>query len=204
MLNVTSRSILINTFCIVSIFNPRWKKLSFLMTEFSLMIIFVSIFLTSDENVDLSAQGLIMEYSILSMIATDFTMYLIAFFFKFPYKDQKRLFTLLTQGGQLKILQEWEIFQRKLRKRAILGMIIYVGIWIYSLYSSFGFTLVWKFQRMAFIECFGITLVFNFIIGEILIELFIALLFLKRKNNFFLRAIAKGLNDLRNFRCLSP
>ena len=83
-------------------------------------------------------------------------------------------------------------------------MIIYVGIWIYSLYSSFGFTLVWKFQRMAFIECFGITLVFNFIIGEILIELFIALLFLKRKNNFFLRAIAKGLNDLRNFRCLSP
>ena len=204
ILNITSRSIIINSFCIVSIFNPRWKKLSFLMTEFCLMMIFVSIFLTSDENAVLSSQDLIMEYSILSMITTDLGMYIFAYFFKFPYKDEKRLFTLVTQGGQLKILHEWEIFQKKLKKRAIIGMIIYVGMWIYSLYSVFGFTLVWKCQRIAFIECFAFTFIFNFIIGEFLIELFIAILFLKRKNNFFLRCIAKGLNDLRNYRCLSP
>ena len=203
-LNIKCRSILINSFCIVSVFNPRWKKLSLLMTEICVIIIFVSIFLTSDENAIHSSLGKMLVYSIYSMVATDCTIYLIAFFYKFPNKGQRRLFVLVKTGGQLIMIKEWEKIDRKLKKLAIIGMIICVLIWLFSFYASFGFTIVWKYQNFGFFECFGLCLIFNFVICEFLIELLIAILFTQRKHNFFLRAIAEGLNKLRNYRCLSP
>ena len=102
------------------------------------------------------------------------------------------------------MIKEWEKIDRKLKKLAIIGMIICVLIWLFSFYASFGFTIVWKYQNFGFFECFGLCLIFNFVICEFLIELLIAILFTQRKHNFFLRAIAEGLNKLRNYRCLSP
>ena len=204
LLNIVSRSILINSFVMVSIFNPRWKKLSLLMTELCLNMTFVSIFLTADEKAVHSNILKMVEYALLSMLCSDFVIYIIAFFFKFSVSDQRRLFTLVTQGGQLIIDKEWKIIEKKLKKMAIIGMIINVIIWIYTFYASFGFTLVWKYQRFGYLECFGFCFVFNYIIFELLIELFIAILYLQRKHNWFLRRIAEGLNNLRNYRCLSP
>ena len=89
-------------------------------------------------------------------------------------------------------------------KKAIIGMIINSVIWIYTFYSSFGFTLVWKYQRIAFFESFAFCFLFNYVICEFLIELFIAILYIPRKQNFFFRAIGEGLNNIRNYRCLSP
>ena len=203
-LNIKSRSILINTFCMVSVFNPRWKKLTLLMTELCSMMIFVSIFLTSDENAIHSSPIKMIIYSIFSMLATDGVMYLVALFFKFPNKKERRLFTLVTTGGQLSVLREWEITDKRQKKMAGIGLAICIIIWIYSFYSSFGFTVVWKYQNKGFIECFAFTFIFNFIVCEFLIELLISICYLKRKHNFFLRGIAEGLNRLRNYRCLSP
>ena len=204
LLNIKSRSILINSFCIVSIFNPRWKKLSLLMTELCLNMLFVSIFLTSDENAVPSSVVKMVEYSIFSMLCSDFGMYIIAFLFKFSIRDGRRLFTLVYSGGQLIIDKQWKIYENKYNKMAIVGMIICGIIWGYSLYSSFGFTLVWKYQKMAFIECFAFCFLFNYIICEFLFEFFIAMLYLGRKHNCFFRGIAEALNKLRNYRCLSP
>jgi hypothetical protein len=203
-LNIKSRSMLINSFCIVSIFNPRWKKLSLLMTEMSVLIIFVSVFLTSDENAVHKSLVKMIQYSVYAMLATDGTIYLAAFFFKFPIKKQRRLFELVTSGGQIVMLKEWGIVEKKLKKLAIIGMIIFGIIWLFSYYISFGFTIVWKFQRWAFVECLAFSFIFNFIICEFLIEFFIAILYLQRKQNCFCRGIAEGLNKLRNYRCLSP
>ena len=204
LLNIKCRTVLFNSFCIVSIFSPRWKKLSLLMTEFCLMMIYVSIFLTADENAVETAIVKMVEYAILSMLTTDFTMYLVAFFFKFSIEDQKRLLTLVISGGQLVLDKQWKIYSKKLKKRAIIGMIICGIIWLYSFYSSFGFTVVWKFQNMGYIVCFVLCFVFNFVICEFLIEFFLTVLYTQRKHNFFLRWIAEGLNKLRNYRCLSP
>ena len=93
---------------------------------------------------------------------------------------------------------------KKIKKKAIIGMIICGIIWAYSFYASFGFTLVWKYQNMGFVVCFVLCFVFNFVVCEFLIELFIALLYIQRKQNCFFRGIAEGLNKLRNYRCLSP
>ena len=204
LLNIKSRAIIINSFFIVSIFGQRWKKLSLFMTELCLNIIFITIFLTSDEKAVTKTIGSLIKYSIFSMLCSDFAIYIIAFFFKFSMSDQKRLFTLVISGGQLIIDKEWKIIEKKMIKKAIIGMIINGIIWIYTFYSSFGFTLVWKFQRFAFFECFAFCFLFNYVICEFLIELFIAILYIQRKQNFFFRAIAEGLNNIRNYRCLSP
>ena len=204
LLNIKSRFIFINSICIVSIFNPRWKKLSLLMTELSVLMIFISIFLTSDENAVDSSLNKMIKYSFFAVLITDCVMYLIACFFKYPAEKQKRLFTLVTLGGQLIMSKEWEIIEKNLRKMAVIGMIIFCLMWIFSFYISFGFTIVWKYQKMAFVNCFALSCLFDFIVFEFLIELFIAILYLQRKHNSCLRVIAEGLNKLRNYRCLSP
>ena len=204
ILNIKSRSILINSFCVVSVFNPRWKKLSLLMTEFCVILIFVSVFLTSDENAVHTSPVKMVIYSIYSMLAADGVMYLVAIFFKFPNKKERRLFTLVTTGGQLSVLREWEIIEKRQKIFGTIGMCLCGIIWLYCFYSIFGFTVVWKYQNKGFIECFAFAFIFNFIACEFLIELLIAICYTARKHNCFLRGISEGLNRLRNYRCLSP
>ena len=204
ILNIKSRSILINSFCIVSVFNPRWKKLSLLMTEFCLILTFVSVFLTSDEDAVHTSPVKMVIYSIYSMLAADGVMYLVAIFFKFPNKKERRLYTLVTTGGQLSVLREWEAIEKRQKIFAIIGMSLCGIIWLYSFYSTFGFSVVWKYQNLGFVECFAFAFIFNFIVCEFLIELLIAICYTQRKHNCFLRGIAEGLNRLRNYRCLSP
>ena len=204
--NIVSRSIIINSYVIVSIFSPRWKKQSLLLTEHCIMIILLSILLTNDESITID--GSVSKFfiiSVISMVCTDFFMYIFTFaFFSFPIKSQRRLYNLVINNHQLEILKEWEKTESRMRKFETIGMILGVLIWIAAFYISFGFTVVWRYQREAFLISFASTFGFNYVAGELLIEILIALLYLGRKHNSFLRNCAKGLNNLRNIRCLSP
>jgi len=204
--NIISRSILINSFIIVSIFSPRWKKQTLLFTEMCLIIIFSSIFLTNDETVRTGAEIVkIVIYSLIIMVLTDFFMYIFSFlFFSFPNRVQRKLYNLVINNDQLKILKEWGETENRMRKLELIGICLCILIWIFTFYISFGFTVVWTIQREAFLICFAMCFTFDFIGGELLIELLIAILYLERKHNSFLRYCAEGLNNLRNIRCLSP
>jgi hypothetical protein len=118
----------------VSVFNPRWKKLSLLMTEFCAILTFVSVFLTSDEDAVHTSPVKMVIYSIYSMLAADGVMYLVAIFFKFPNKKERRLYTLVTTGGQLSVLREWEAIEKRQKIFAIIGMSLCGIIWLYSFY----------------------------------------------------------------------
>jgi hypothetical protein len=204
--NIISRSILINSFIIVSIFSPRWKKQTLLFTEMCLIIIFSSIFLTNDETVRTGAEIVkIVIYSLIIMVLTDFFMYIFSFlFFSFPNRVQRKLYNLVINNDQLKILKEWGETENRMRKLEFIGICLCILIWLFTFYISFGFTVVWTIQREAFLICFAMCFAFDFIGGELLIELLIAILYLERKHNSFLRYCAEGLNNLRNIRCLSP
>ena len=204
--NIINRSILINSYVIVSIFSPRWKKQSLLLTEHCVMIIVSSLFLTNDETIrtiyDIKK---ILIISTICMICTDFFMYLFSFFFfSFPIKSQRKIFDLVINNHQLEILKEWDKTEKRMEKFEIIGMLLSVIIWIFAFYVSFGFTVVWQYQREVFLYTFFISFGFNYLVGELLIEIFIAILYLDRKQNSFLRYCAEGLNNLRNIRCLSP
>ena len=147
----------------------------------------------------------ILIISVIIMILTDFFMYIYSFFFfSFPSKSQRKLFNLVSNNHQLKIIKEWDKIEHRMQKFEIIGMIISALIWIFAFYVSFGFTIVWKYQNKAFLLTFAVCFVLNYIVGEIFIEFFIALLYLNRKHNSCFRWLAERLNNLRNIRCLSP
>ena len=206
LINIISRSILINSYVIVSIFSPRWKKQSLLLTEHCIMIILASLFLTNDETIQGGSQSIkIFIISIVIMILTDFFMYIYSFFFfSFPTKSQRKLFNLVSNNHQLKIIKEWDKIENRMQKFEIIGMILSALIWIFCFYVSFGFTIVWKNQNNAFLITFAMCFGLNYIVGEFLIEFLIALLYLNRKHNSCFRWLAERLNNLRNIRCLSP
>jgi predicted PurR-regulated permease PerM len=170
------------------------------------MIILASLFLTNDETIQGGSQSIkIFIISIVIIILTDLFMYIYSFFFfSFPTKSQRKLFNLVSNNHQLKIIKEWDKIENRMQKFEIIGMILSALIWIFCFYVSFGFTIVWKNQNNAFLITFAMCFGLNYIVGEFLIEFFIALLYLDRKHNSFFRWCAERLNNLRNIRCLSP
>ena len=206
LINIISRSILINSYAVVSIFSPRWKKQSILLTEMCVMIILISVFLTNDETIRTKNElSQILVLSVICMVITDFFMYIFNFFFfSFPSKSHRKLYNLVIHDHQLEIIKEWDNIEKRMQKFEIIGMILSVAIWIFAFYISFGFTVVWIYQRKAFLLSFAFSFLFNFIGAELLIEILIAFLYLGREHSSFFRFLAEGLNRIRNIRCLSP
>ena len=202
--NFFSRNIVINALFNISIFHPRWKKLTLLLTEIALISLFISIFLTSYEKVTSSNVGLILLFSLISSFATDLTLYLLAFFFHFPSIKFRRLLYLVKENGDLIILKEWDEISFRQGYKAFLGYVLCVIIWGVSYYVTFGFTVVWKYQNSAFYICLIICFSFEFLIFELITELFNAFFYANRRDTNWMRILGGFLNKIRNYRCLSP
>ena len=83
-INLKSRNIYINSLGIISIFQPRWKKLTKLMTEIALILLSNSVFLTLNEKVTHKSIQHIIIFSIISTYAADFILYLLTFYLYSP------------------------------------------------------------------------------------------------------------------------
>ena len=141
--------------------------------------------------------------SILSILISNILIYIIIKFFEFSYKQRKRLFTVVIKGGQIVILKEWEKINEDNFCFILIGFLLIFGICFFSFYISFCFNCVWKQQNIAYLLCVFFSCGIDFIIFEVLIELFIGLLFYFRKVKC-INKIAEFLNFLRNYRCLWP
>ena len=203
-INFCSRNIVVNALFNISIFHPRWKKLTLLFTEITLISLFISIFLTSYEKVTISKIGLILVFSLISSFATDIALYLLAFFFYFSPVKFRRLLHLVKENGDLIILKEWNEMSLIQGYKAFIGYILCMIIWGVSYYVTFGFTVVWKYQNSAFYLCLILCFSFEFLIFELITEALNALCFAERRNNNFLRILGEFLNRMRNYRCMSP
>ena len=82
------RNTLINAICNVSLFQPRWKKLTMIITEIAIMILIVSVLLTSDAkariDLDIGSIKFLFAYGLTGSCAANFVMYFLAVFFEFP------------------------------------------------------------------------------------------------------------------------
>jgi hypothetical protein len=205
--NYKLRSILNNAICNVSLFHPRWKKLTMLVTEIGLMSLVISILLTLDESARLSNLikiGYLFGYALAASTFSNLCMYFIALFFQFPQDLARRLYKLVLFNGQLIVLREWDEIAHKQGLRAIPGIIFCVIFWIISLYIVLGFTAVWHDQKFEFLVSFGFAFVLNFFVMEIIVEGIIAIFYIGRKKYNCIKRFGAELNRLRNFRCLSP
>ena len=205
--NYKLRSILNNAICNVSLFHPRWKKLTMLVTEICLMILVISILLTLDESARLSNLikiGYLFGYALAASTFSNLCMYFVALFFQFPQDLARRLYKLVLFNGQLIVLREWDEIAHKQGLRSIPGIIFCVIFWIISLYVGLGFTAVWHDQKFEFLVSFGFAFVLNFFVMEIIVEGIIAIFYIGRKRFNCIKRFGAELNRLRNFRCLSP
>ena len=203
-INLRSRNIIINSLGIISIFHPRWKKLTMLMTEIATILLTNSVFLTLNEKVTTTSIGRILLFAIISTCAADFILYLLAFFFVFPSIKIRRLLYLVKNNGNLIILKEWEQMSYIQGYKALVGYFICFIEWVLSFYVTFGFTVVWKYQNVAFYVCLILSFFFDFLLFEIIVEGIIAFLFHKRREVKWMRFAGEFLNRLRDYRCMSP
>ena len=202
--NIKERHIIINPLINVSIFNSRWKKMTMLITHIAILTMMLSVFLTDDEKITGKKIGSIIKISFLAILIADIVMYFLSIFFQTSYKQRRRLYIVVIKHGQLQILKEWEHMTFVNNIWTIIGCVINYCIWIISFYITVSFNAVWKVQNSAFLKGFLFCFFGDFILFEILIELFIALLYWKRRSNSTLRLLAEKLNNVRNYRCLWP
>ena len=206
--NYKLRATLINSLGNVSLFQPRWKKLTMFLTEIGLMILVISIMLTFDEKAKLSNGliifGYLFAYGLTASTFSNLMMYFIAIFFHFPQQLANRLYKFVLFNGQLIVLKEWEAISFEQGIKSIPGVIICVIIWIISLYVGLGFTAVWKDQNYEFLISFGFAFIVNFFVMELIVEGFIAIIYIGRKKYDCIKRFGFMLNILRNYRCLSP
>ena len=205
--NYVIRNTLINAVCNVSLFQPRWKKLTMLFTEIAIMILIISVLLTNDAkariDLDITSIEFLLAYGLAASSISNFLMYLIAIFFEFQYNSARRLFKLVLFNGQLIVMREWGEISSEQRIKAFFGVIICVIIWIISLYVSLGFTAVWKEQKFDFLISLLFGFVLNFFIMELIVEGIIALVYKGRKKYNCIKHFGFLLNRLRNYRCLA-
>ena len=202
--NMLERNIFISPIINVSLFNPRWKKLTMLVSEVCIMSTMNSVFLTADEKITHKTIGGCIKVSILSMLCANTVMYILAVFFTFSRSQRRRLYKLVTSGGQLIILKEWEDMVCHNAFFTIIGLFIHYGIWAWTFYISVAFVAVWKVQAKAYSICMISGAAFDFLIFEFALEFFISIIYLGRKNNEVFRRIGEFLNRARNYRCLWP
>jgi hypothetical protein len=205
--NYVLRNTLINTIGNVSLFQPRWKKLTMLFTELAIMLLIVSILLTNDAkariDLDITSIQFLFAYGLTASVASNFVMYLIAIFFQFPYDSARRLFKLVLFNGQLIVMREWGEIHSVQNLKAFFGVLICMIIWVISLYISLGFSAVWKEQKYDLLIGFAFGFVLNFFILELIVEGIIAIVYKGRKKYNCIKQFGFLLNRLRNYRCLA-
>ena len=83
-------------------------------------------------------------------------------------------------------------------------IIIALIIWAANLYITLIFTAVWYVQRSAWILSFFLSVFFDLVIGELLIEGICAFLYSKRVKYDCMKNLGESLNRLRSYRTMWP
>ena len=211
--NMRHRHVMLSAFNYISAFHLRYMKLMMFVSQCSIYMFMLAIFLTNDTLTLQSAvfgtftiigiPNLIL-YSIVSCIVSCIIMYPMAWWFTFPKSDRKKLYKVVQSGKRIKVLALWDKIQSKKHLKTAVGIILHIVIMGCSFYVSISFVAVWKVMANSWLAGFIITFVLDIIINEIVFEGFIAFLYARRKTSPCSLFNAEWLNRIRNYRYLWP
>ena len=202
--NIRTRHILFGPILNRSLFTPRWKKFTILLTQIYVNLMLISILLTMKEKILGSTFGKCLGLSILTSILSNLFIYLIVFFFITSVYQRRRLYQLVMRGGQLVVIKGFNQLKSQNNCSSLIGLIICIIIWIVCIYITFTFVAVWQIQRSAFIITSIISEFIDLVIGELGVELIIGAFYHLRRKNNCLRDFGEWLNRLRCYRTLWP
>ena len=202
--NLKVRHILVAPFINLTLFNNRWKKLMVLLTQIYIQQLAISVALTMNEKIIMGNILGILIVSILSCFIADNLIYLLVFLFQSSNYQRKRLYRLVMMGENFTVTKAWQKLKRQMNFKLFFGLIFVLGIWTNNFYITLIFTSVWKYQRSTWITCFFLSLFFDLVLGELLIEGLCAFCFSQRAKNENLKLIGESLNRLRAYRTMWP
>ena len=100
-----------------SIFNPRYKKLTLILTQFSIEIAIIAVLLTLNKTPNISYDsnnvfqssevGLLVVYALGAAGVSNLIIYLFAGFFRVTPHQRQRLNKVVNSGSEMLILKEW-------------------------------------------------------------------------------------------------
>ena len=202
--NIGTRHILLGPILNRTLFTPRWKKFTILLTQIYINLMLISIILTAKEKILGSTFGKCLALSILTSILSNIFIYLIAFFFMTSIYQRRRLYQLVMKGGQLVVIKGFNNLRSQNNCSSLIGLIICIIIWGVCIYITFTFVAVWKIQKSAFIITTILSEIIDLVFGELGVELFIGIFYHFRRKSNCLRDFGEWLNRLRCYRTLWP
>ena len=164
----------------------------------------ISLLLTNDENINSKNKGKIILTIIITEFISNLTVYMYEWLFITSTYQRTRMFHLVMNGRQLHIIKAWNRMKKTNLIKTIIGVIFCLIIWIFNFYITFGFLVVWKNQRSAWITIFILSEILDLIFCEFIIEIIVGLFFHKRKSNMCLRDFGEWINRFRGYRCIYP
>ena len=202
--NMRTRHILLGPILNRSLFTPRWKKFTILLTQIYVNLMLISVILTAKEKILGSTFGKCLALSICTSILSNIFIYLIAFFFMTSVYQRRRLYQLVMRGGQLVVIKGFNELKSQNNCSSLIGLIFCIIIWVVCIYITFTFVAVWKIQKSAFIITSIISEIIDLVIGELGVELIIGAFYHMRRKNNCLRDFGEWFNRLRCYRTLWP
>lgn len=190
--NLKQRHVLVAPLINLSVFNPRWKKLTMFLTECASMMLLMTVLLTENEDVyinfssspvEITNINMLIAFCILSVFVTSCLMYFLAVFFRTSTEQRRRLYKVVTSGAQLLVLKEWEAMNDTNSFYSFFGIIFNLVIILGSFYASFAYVAVWNGSNWTWLLGFSICFFLDIILLEFLVEWFISLLYWRRKKN---------------------
>ena len=202
--NILNRHLLVNPILHRSLFNPRWKKFFALTTQLYLNMILISVILTKRESIDLNNIGGMIKVALLTAIITDIIMYILVFFFITSHYQRRRLFHLVIHGEQLSVIKGFERIQNNNCCWTTIGLILCLIFWLANFYISISFTAVWSDQANAWLVTFILSVVFELVVFELIVEVIVGFFFGFRRKSECIRGFGEWLNRVRCYRTLWP
>ena len=203
--NIRERHKFFSIFKRITIFHPRWKKITLIYMEIFILILTNTILLTLDESLIIwpFSPGLLLV-AVISISITVMLMYPLSLLFVVPYSNRDKLYILVTKGEELTVLREWKRLSCKMNCRTFVGMMIFIILMIITFYFSFGFTAVWSVQRNTWICLTLFCVLMIYTLCEIMMELIVAMFYALRKKGKCCLCCGYCLNKARSKRVLWP
>jgi len=211
--NLKARHILISPLVNSSVFNPRYKKLTCVITGIAIQMLLLSVLITNDLTVLISLDttpsivqgaGSLFFFALLSVLASSLVMYVLVWFFRMTNDQRRTLFLTVKKGIQMRILRIWGEVEKKNLPFTILGMFINIAIWFGCFYFSFNFVAVWTGWDMTWLIGVGIAICLDLFLLECGFELFIAMIYSFRVTSPTACKFAEYLNRVRSYRTMWP
>ncbi len=128
---------------------------------------------------------LIIRYSIFTILCSNLLIYPFIPLFITSYQRKRHLRKIMNNGEQMGLLKAWSDMNSSNRKKLIYGIMLLWIFILFSFYMTFSFCAVYTDSQSTFLIGWFITIFIDIFVMEILVEIWLVMLYSCRRSVFF-------------------